>query len=253
MPAERLGRWLARQGIASRRGADELLRQGRVRVNRVTASPSGQLIEPDRDLIEVDGRPVASEQRPRRYLVLNKPVGVVSTVRDPEGRPTVFDCLPAPRGGRWIVVGRLDVNTAGLLLFTTDGAIAHGLMHPSRQIEREYLVRVRGRPSAAALHMLRAGLMLEDGPAAFDRIVEQPQAAAQRDARNGAYRVVLHEGRNREVRRLWEAAGHEVSRLLRVRYGPIALPHDLRPGGWRYLDAAALAALRAAAAPPAGA
>ena len=249
----RLQKLLASAGIGSRRQIEQWIREGRLMVDGQPAR-LGDRADADSE-IRLDGRKIQlnHEEAAAEALLYYKPTGEVTTRSDPEGRPTVFDRLPAPRGGRWIVVGRLDVNTAGLLLFTTDGAIAHGLMHPSWQIEREYLVRVRGRPSAAALHMLRAGLMLEDGPAAFDRIVEQPQAAAQRDARNGAYRVVLHEGRNREVRRLWEAAGHEVSRLLRVRYGPIALPHGLRPGGWRYLDAAALAALRAAAALSAGA
>ena len=249
----RLQKLLANAGIGSRRQIEQWIREGRLTLDGQPAC-LGDRAGADSE-IRLDGRKLElnHEEAAAEALLYYKPTGEVTTRRDPEGRPTVFDCLPAPRGGRWIVVGRLDVNTAGLLLFTTDGAIAHGLMHPSRQIEREYLVRVRGRPSAAALRMLREGIMLEGGPAAFDQVVEQPQAAAQRDAHNGAYRVMLHEGRNREVRRLWEAAGHEVSRLLRVRYGPIALPRDLRPGGWRYLDAAALAALRAAAAPPAGA
>jgi 23S rRNA pseudouridine2605 synthase len=250
----RLQKLLAGAGIGSRRQIEQWIREGRLTVDGQPAR-LGDRAGASAD-IRLDGRKLElnHEGAAAEALLYYKPTGEVTTRRDPEGRPTVFDRLPAPRIGRWIVVGRLDVNTAGLLLFTTDGAIAHGLMHPSRQIEREYLVRVRGRPSAAALRMLREGVMLEDGPAAFDRIVAQAQAVTtQPDAQNGAYRVVLHEGRNREVRRLWEAAGHEVSRLLRVRYGPIALPHDLRPGGWRYLDASALAALRAAAAPPAGA
>ena len=156
----------------------------------------------------------------------------------------MFDRLPAPRQGRWVVIGRLDANTTGLLLFTTDGALAHRLMHPSSEIEREYLVRVRGRPPAAVLARLRAGVELEDGPAHFDQI--EAMASTDQPALGGAhawFRVVLHEGRNREVRRLWQAAGYEVSRLSRLRYGTVRLPPDLRPGQWRRLSEAEAASL----------
>ena len=139
-------------------------------------------------------------------------------------------------------MGRLDVNTSGLLLFTTDGELAHRLMHPSSEIEREYLVRVRGQPSPAVVRQLRSGVQLEDGPARFDRIVEETgQETGQQaggDASHSTFRVVLHEGRNREVRRLWNAVGVDVSRLLRIRYGPIELPRDLRPGTSRRAEAA---------------
>jgi 23S rRNA pseudouridine2605 synthase len=252
----RLQKLLASAGLGSRRQIEQWIREGRLTVDGRTAQ-LGERAGPDSD-VRLDGRKLQLSPGPgaaaAEALLYYKPIGEVTTRRDPQGRPTVFDRLPAPRGGRWIVVGRLDVNTAGLLLFTTDGAVAHGLMHPSRQIEREYLVRVRGRPAPQTLQRLLQGVMLEDGPAAFDRIVEQrsPEASAQSGpyGQNAAYRVVLHEGRNREVRRLWEAAGHEVSRLLRIRYGPVALPQDLRPGGWRHLEPDALAALEAAAAPP---
>jgi 23S rRNA pseudouridine2605 synthase len=147
----------------------------------------------------------------------------------------VFDRLPPPAAGRWVAVGRLDVNTTGLLLFTTDGALANRLMHPRSEVEREYLVRVRGRPTSAVLARLRIGLQLEDGPARFDRIEAHGAAPGSGHA---WFRVVLHEGRNREVRRLWLAAGHEVSRLTRLRYGTVRLPEDLRPGQWRRLGAA---------------
>lgn len=250
----RLQKLLASAGIGSRRQIEQWIRDGRLTVDGRPAR-LGDRAGTSAD-IRLDGRKLELERDQREGgaegLLYYKPVGEVTTRRDPQGRPTVFDRLPAPRQGRWIVVGRLDVNTAGLLLFTTDGAVAHGLMHPSRQIEREYLVRVRGRPSPATLRTLREGVTLGDGPAAFDRLVEQPQGQAMRpprEARHAAFRVVLHEGRNREVRRLWEAAGHEVSRLLRIRYGPVSLPRDLRPGRWRYLDSTAMAALTAAAAP----
>jgi 23S rRNA pseudouridine2605 synthase len=169
-------------------------------------------------------------------LLYHKPVGEVTTRRDPQGRPTVFDRLPPPPHGRWIVVGRLDVGTSGLLLFTTDGDLAHRLMHPSSCIEREYLVRVQGRPDGDTIRKLLRGVPLEDGPAAFDRVMEEPASRGEAASRYASYRLVLHEGRNREVRRMWEAVGYEVSRLLRIRYGPIELPRDLRPGDWRRLD-----------------
>jgi 23S rRNA pseudouridine2605 synthase len=247
-PAVRLQKLLAGAGLGSRRQVEEWIRAGRVTVQGRPAR-LGERAEPGAD-IRLDGHKLdlglMVGYPSAEGLLYCKPLGEVTTRRDPQGRPTVFDRLPRPRSGRWIVVGRLDVNTAGLLLFTTDGSVAHGLMHPSRQIEREYLVRVRGRPDARTLARLRQGVMLEDGPAAFDRIVEQPAPSAS-SARNAAYRVVLREGRNREVRRLWAAVGYDVSRLLRIRYGPIELPEDLRPGHWRHLEGPAMAALTAAA------
>ncbi len=252
----RLQKLLAGAGVGSRRQIEQWIREGRLTVDG-RAAQLGDRAGTDSD-IRLDGRKLQLNPSlgtaVAEALLYYKPIGEVTTRRDPQGRPTVFDRLPPPRSGRWIVVGRLDVNTAGLLLFTTDGAVAHGLMHPSRQIAREYLVRVRGRPAPQTLQRLLQGVLLEDGPAAFDRIVEQrPSETLAQDnpyGQNTAYRVVLHEGRNREVRRLWEAAGHEVSRLLRVRYGPVLLPQELRPGGWRHLEPADLAALKAAAAPP---
>ncbi|HKL77164.1 MAG TPA: pseudouridine synthase, partial [Gammaproteobacteria bacterium] len=160
----------------------------------------------------------------------------------PEGRPTIFDQLPDPAVGRWIQVGRLDLNTSGLILLTTDGDLAHGLMHPSRQVEREYAVRVRGEPDRDTRQKLRQGVTLEDGPARFLQV--EPTKA---NGRNAGLRVTLGEGRKREVRRLLEAVGHPVSRLKRIRFGPVALPRDLKPGQWRELDAATVAELRRAA------
>ncbi len=250
-PPVRLQKLLAGAGIGSRRQIEEWIRAGRLTLDGRPAR-LGDRASPGAAIC-LDGRRLEiapnGGEGPAEVLLYYKPPGEVTTRRDPDGRPTVFDRLPPPRHGRWIVVGRLDVNTAGLLLFTTDGTLAHGLMHPSRQIEREYLVRVRGRPAPATLERLRAGVMLEDGPAAFDRISEQPEL---QEAHNAAYRVVLHEGRNREVRRLWEAVGHEVSRLLRIRYGPLELPRELRPGRWQLLEPAAVAALTLAAGPRTG-
>ncbi|HVS75732.1 MAG TPA: pseudouridine synthase, partial [Steroidobacteraceae bacterium] len=248
----RLQKLLAAAGIGSRRQVEEWIREGRVTVAGRVAK-LGDRAAPGED-VRLDGKRLrldaAEDASSRQVLLYYKPPGEVTTRRDPQGRPTVFDRLPAPERGRWIVVGRLDVNTSGLLLFTTDGELAHGLMHPSSRIEREYLVRVRGRPGDGTLRRLLRGIALEDGPAAFDRIVEEPAPPGESAARNASYRVVLHEGRNREVRRLWEAAGYEVSRLLRIRYGPIELPRDLRPGQWRLLDERLIAKLTAAAAAP---
>jgi 23S rRNA pseudouridine2605 synthase len=154
----------------------------------------------------------------------------------------VFERLPAPRAGRWVVIGRLDVNTTGLLLFTTDGGLAHRLMHPSSEVERDYLVSVCGTPDAVTLERLRAGVMLDDGPARFERL-EPALAGPRHPVGHTRFRVMLREGRNREVRRLWQAVGLEVSRLVRQRYGSLELPPDLRPGQWRLLDSATAATL----------
>ena len=254
----RLQKLLASAGIASRRQVEQWIREGRLTGDGRTAqlgdrATPGEQIRLDGRRLDLAGpQAVAAEA-----LLYYKPSGEVTTRRDPQGRPTVFDRLPTARQGRWIGVGRLDVNTAGLLLFTTDGELAHRLMHPSSRIEREYLVRLRGRPQPGTVQRLLRGVILEDGLAAFDRIIEQsaPRAGpgSTEGGRSATYRVILHEGRNREVRRLWEAVGHEVSRLLRVRYGPIELPRDLRPGQWRYLDGPARAALaRATGANPTG-
>jgi 23S rRNA pseudouridine2605 synthase len=245
--SERLQKLLAAAGLGSRRGIEEWIRAGRVTVNG-KAAQLGDRASPG-DVICVDGKAVAAHAAaaPEHALLLyHKPVGEVTTRSDPENRPTVFERLPPAPGGRWINVGRLDVNTSGLLMFTTDGELAHRLMHPSSEIEREYLVRLFDEPEEVTLEQLRRGVLLEDGPAAFDRI--EPQRSSDGST---SYRVVLREGRNREVRRLWQAVGHEVSRLQRTRYGSIALPFDLRPGQSRLAAAPQIAALREAARPPA--
>jgi 23S rRNA pseudouridine2605 synthase len=221
--AVRLQKLLAEAGLGSRRAVEEWIRAGRVTVGGRKAR-LGDRAAPGED-VRLDGKRLSLKAAPASHelLLYYKPLGEVTSRSDPEGRPTVFGRLPPPRHGRWINVGRLDVNTTGLLLFTTDGRLAHRLMHPSGGIEREYLVRVRGRPSAEVLGRLLLGVPLEDGPASFGRI----------EGEGGTYRVVLTEGRNREVRRLWEAVGHEVSRLKRIRYGPVELPEDLKPGETR--------------------
>ena len=243
--SERLQKLLAGAGHGSRRAIEDWIRDGRVTVNgRVAqlgerASP-GDDIRLDARRLELGGRAPAGEST---VLIYNKPLGEVTTRSDPQGRPTVFDRLPPAPHGRWIVVGRLDVNTSGLLLFTTDGELAHRLMHPSAEVEREYLVRSRGALSPEQLRALLAGVQLEDGPGHFDSVTPSRTEGAR-----AWYRVVLREGRNREVRRLWLAVGSEVSRLLRIRYGPVQLPKDMATGAWQLLDAQQVAGLAAATA-----
>ena len=188
----------------------------------------GDRAEPGQD-VTVDGKPVTfPAAAAARVLLYHKPVGELVTRSDPQGRPTVFSRLPP---GRWVAVGRLDINSAGLLLLTDSGELANRLMHPRYEIEREYAARVQGRLTPENLGKLRSGVPLDDGVAAFTFI------EAQRDSTgaNQWYRVVLKEGRNREVRRMFEAVGARVNRLLRVRYGPVELPRDLAPGQWREL------------------
>ena len=240
----RLQKLLAEAGLGSRRTVEEWIRAGRINLNGRRAQLGDRASA--RDDLRLDGKRLklaAGEATPQELLLYYKPAGEVTTRSDPEGRPTVFGRLPSPRRGRWITVGRLDVNTTGLLLLTTDGKLAHRLMHPSSEVEREYLVRVRGRPGPQVLRRLLDGVPLEDGAARFERITAE---AADRGAgSHSSFRVVLHEGRNREVRRLWEAVGFEVSRLLRIRYGPVELPRSLRPGAVRHADLALLERLAA--------
>lgn len=240
----RLQKLLAEAGLGSRRAIEDWIRAGRVSVGGRTAQLGERASRTDE--VRLDGRrlDLGSEESPPELLLYYKPVGEVTTRRDPAGRPTVFERLPMPNHGRWISVGRLDVNTAGLLLLTTDGKLAHRLMHPSGEVEREYLVRVRGRPGPQAIRALLEGVVLEDGPARFDRI--RPEGAGQ--GAHSSFRVVLHEGRNREVRRLWQAVGFEVSRLLRIRYGPVELPRCMRPGTVRRMDEETLGRLRGSTA-----
>lgn len=240
-PPQRLQKALAALGLGSRRAIEDWIRAGRVQVDGRPAD-LGQRVGPQ-SRVTVDGRAVdlagaSVAHVGTTVLGYHKPLGEVTTRSDPQGRPTVFDRLPPPPAGRWIVVGRLDFNTSGLLLFTNDGGLAHRLMHPSSEVEREYLVRVRDHPDAATLERLRRGVTLEDGPARFDRLEAQGSSEG-----HAWFRVTLHEGRNREVRRLWSAVGHEVSRLTRLRYGPVSLPEDLRPGEARVLPPALVAEL----------
>jgi 23S rRNA pseudouridine2605 synthase len=239
---ERLQKLLASAGHGSRRGIEEWIRAGRVTVNGKVAGLGDRASSSDR--VCLDGRELdlGGRRETTEVLLYHKPLGEVTTRSDPQGRPTVFENLPSAPSGRWIVVGRLDVNTSGLLLFTNDGELAHRLMHPSSEVEREYRARVRGIPSEAVLERLRQGVMLEDGMASFDAITLEPPEGS-----NAWLRVALHEGRNREVRRLFEHQGFEVSKLIRIRYGNVQLDADLRPGRYKMLKGAEVAALTALA------
>lgn len=242
--AERLQKFLARAGYGSRRQIEEWIRAGRIRVNGLPVELGVSVGAQDR--IEIDGKPVAvtvALSRPApRTILYHKPAGELTTRADPQGRPTVFDRLPSLKTARWIAVGRLDLNTDGLLLFTTDGELANRLMHPSSEIEREYAVRVLGAVAPETLEQLLAGVELDDGRAAFTALRDAGGSGA-----NHWYHVTLKEGRNREVRRLWESQGVKVSRLIRVRFGPIGLPRELRPGRQRELTRPELVALYRAA------
>jgi 23S rRNA pseudouridine2605 synthase len=227
--SERLQKLLANAGLGSRRQLEELISAGRIKVNGKTAGLGDRATRDDR--IEIDGRPVGSKRlggTQRFVIIYNKPEGEVVTRKDPEGRKTVFSRLPHLPTGRWIAVGRLDLNSAGLLLFTNDGELANRLMHPRQQIEREYAVRVNGEVTPAMIKQLVNGIELEDGPARFEDVVQ-----AGGEGSNRWFHLVIMEGRKREVRRLWEAVGVTVSRLKRVRYGPIILDSSVKSGQWR--------------------
>jgi 23S rRNA pseudouridine2605 synthase len=250
---EKLQKVLARAGIGSRRQMEDWIAAGRVSIDGVRA-PLGERVDGS-ETIRVDGHVIATRLlagSKRRILLYNKPEREMCTRSDPEGRPTVFDRLPPTGGSRWISVGRLDFNTMGLLILTTDGELAHRIAHPSFGMEREYAVRVLGEMSDEALKTLQKGVDLEDGPAQFLRIVE-----AGGEGANHWYRVVLGEGRNREVRRMFEAVDVTVSRLIRVRYGKIELPRGIQRGRWEEMDTAWVRSLAASvgltdAPPPKG-
>ena len=228
----RINKYLSTCGLGSRRKVESFILKKQVFINGSPVTDLATLVDPEHDVVKCAGQ-IVKQVSKNVYLMLNKPKGFITTASDPEGRPTVFDRLPKLRGARWIAVGRLDVNTCGLLLFTTDGELANRLMHPSREVEREYAVRVFGQVDDDKLRQLSRGVQLEDGPAAFKTI-----KFTGGEGINQWYNVTLTEGRNREVRRLWEAVGVQVSRLIRVRYGDILLPKGLPRGGYTELDLA---------------
>ena len=233
---ERLQKVLARVGIGSRRVCEDLIAEGRVLVDGEMAG-LGRRVDPETALIEVDGAPVGVRPDLVHY-VLNKPAGVVTTADDPQGRPTVVGLVPDEP--RVFPVGRLDVDTEGLLLLTNDGELAHRLTHPSYGVEKEYVAEVEGLPTRAVLRRLREGVELDDGPTA-------PARATLVDP--SVVRLTIHEGRNRQVRRMCEAVGHSVVRLIRTRIGPLA-DRSLAPGAWRELTGAEVRSLQRAVAEP---
>lgn len=230
---ERLQKLLARAGYGSRRQLEQVIASGRIRINERVATLGDKADAGDR--IRMDGRLLNLDKRLDvgcRVLAYKKYVDQVVTRKDPEGRPTIFKGLPKLEAGRWLAVGRLDVNTSGLLLLTTDGELKRRLEHPSYEIERRYAVRVHGTVDEAMLERLLAGVQLDDGPARFEAI----RIADDAHRGNRWFEVTLRQGRHRIVRRLWDAQGVTVSRLLRTGFGPVALPGGVKAGGWRELD-----------------
>lgn len=224
--SEKIQKVLANAGIGSRRQVETMIEEGRITVNGRKATIGDRMTY--HDTICVDGREIKlikSKNQKSRVLLYHKPEGEMCTRHDPEGRPTIFESLPLIRNSRWICVGRLDFNTSGLLLITNDGELANHLMHPSSEIEREYAVRVRGDVDGDTLIKLEKGVKLEDGLARFEQIVDAGGSGS-----NHWFHVMVKEGRNRLVRRLWEALGFTVSRLIRIRFGPIYLPAGLKRG-----------------------
>ena len=230
--SEKLQKVLARAGHGSCREMEAWIAAGRISIDGEIAT-LGDRVEADAK-IRIDGRAISiksEEDLVCRVIAYHKPEGEICSRKDPEDRPTVFDRLPKTRDSRWVSVGRLDINTSGLLLFTSDGELANRLMHPSNEVEREYAVRTFGEVNDACIQKLRTGVTLEDGPAHFDKV-----KAAGGEGMNKWWHVTLAEGRNREVRRLWESQEVQVSRLIRIRYGAIELPKSLPRGGWIELE-----------------
>ncbi len=230
-PLQRLHKLLAMAGLGSRRDMEKLIESGRVIVNGEVAQLGAGVTKYDQ--ITVDGRPIRLSFTPElpQVLIYHKRDDEIVSADDPEGRASVFDKLPRIKDAKWIAIGRLDMNTSGLLIFTTSGELANRFMHPRYEVEREYAVRVFGELTDEQIDMLKQGIELEDGPAAFDSIVAQGGEGA-----NHWYQVILREGRNREVRRLFEAFQMPVSRLMRVRFGPVTLPSRVKRGGMLKLD-----------------
>ena len=232
LKGERIQKILAQSGVASRREAEKMISEGRIRINDTRATLGDRATHSDK--LYLDGNYIKIEKPSfddYKVIVYSKPEGVICSTSDPEGRATVFDHLPKLTNQRWISVGRLDINTSGLLILTTDGELANRLMHPSYQIDREYAVRIHGDVDDAMLKRLTDGVLLDDGMAKFSDVREFGG-----EGRNKWFHAVVMEGRNREVRRLWESQDVQVSRLKRVRYGCIFLPSRLKVGAWEELN-----------------
>lgn len=238
--SQKLQKVLADAGKGSRREIEEWIQAGRVSVNGLPAH-LGQRVGAE-DRIKVNGKAVLlkSPSKSARVIIYHKPEGEIVSRQDPEGRPSVFANLPPMKNGRWVAIGRLDFNTSGLLLFTDNGELANRLMHPRYAVEREYAVRLLGQLTEEQIEELSDGILLEDGLARFGKVED-----AGGEGANHWYRVTLNEGRNREVRRMFELLGLTVSRLMRVRYGPVSLPRDLHRGEWKDLSGAEIASLGA--------
>lgn len=238
---EKLQKILARAGIGSRRAVEEYIAQGLVKVNGRTAQLGDRALATDQ--IKFKDKPVRQSrliQQPTEVILYNKPEGRVCTRKDEKGRKTIFEQLPHVHNGRWISIGRLDLNTSGLLILTNNGELANRMMHPSYEMEREYTVRVFGEISDDIIKQIQKGVKLDDGEAKFNRVIKM-QKTGEDDSINNWYRVTLKEGRYREVRRIWEAVGVQVSRLHRIRYGEFSLPRNLRKGKtqeltWRQIN-----------------
>ncbi len=237
---ERIQKLLARSGMGSRREVETWIRDGVIRANGSVATLGAQVSAGDRITVRGYHYLVIEGDNRQRVLVYHKPEGEVVSRNDPQGRPSVFDHLPKLKNSRWVAVGRLDFNTSGVLLLTSDGELANALTHPSSGLEREYAVRIFGQASNQQLQALRDGVELEDGLACFDDIVDRGG-----QGRNHWYHVILREGRNREVRRLWASQELTVSRLARVRFGPVLLPRWLKPGKWHDMNSGHLSSLKA--------
>jgi len=227
----KLQKLLAQKGLGSRREMETLIASGEVSINGQMAQ-IGDRVGPD-DLVRIGKRIIRFdlEERLPKVILYHKPEGEIVSRHDPEGRPSVFDKLPHLKSSKWIAIGRLDFNTSGLLIFTTDGTLANRLMHPRFEVEREYAVRILGELTSEQMTQLTTGVELEDGPAAFSYLADQGGEGS-----NHWYRVILKEGKNREVRRMFAAIGLTVSRLMRVRFGPINLPPRIKRGQWLELD-----------------